>query len=162
MSFKNSLIRGSTAAASVYLMIVLSTPLHSAPTHLIREIPLIGLSDLAIASYDNYGPVIYFNPELARQLGPWLTEFFRAHELGHHKLGHLQRERFAATPFNRAWLRQSYEREADCYAAQHISPYAVMAAIEYFVATQGPTRPDWQHPTGYERVAVIRDCAGEP
>ena len=141
---------------------LLSLPLSAAPTHLIREIPVADLPDIAIASFDEHGPVIYYNPSLARRVGPWVTEFFREHELGHHKLGHLQRESFSATPFNRAWLRQAYEREADCYAAQRVSPYAVMAAIEFFVRTQGPTRPDILHPTGYERVAVIRNCAGEP
>jgi len=119
------------------------------------------LPDIAIASYDNHGPVIYYNPILSQQVGPWISEFFRAHELFHHHLGHLQRERLQSSPLNRSWLRREFEREADCEAAKIVSPYAVLSAVEFFIATQGPTRPDSFHPTGYERAATIRDCGGD-
>lgn len=124
----------------------------------VREIPVHGLHDVAISSYDQFGPVIYFNPMITQQLGPFVTEFFRAHEYGHHRLGHIQREFFDANPYNRAWVRQHYEKEADCFAAKNISPQALQAAVQFFVLAQGPNRPDWYHPTGYERAQVIQSC----
>lgn len=147
----------------IFLSIILSVPcyLHSAPNQLIREIPAVWLSDIAIAAYDSHGPVIYYNPILTEQVGPWISEFIRAHELFHHHLGHLQREKLQSTPLNRSWLRREFEREADCEAAKVVSPYAVLSAVEFFIATQGPTRADPYHPTGYERAATIRDCGGD-
>ncbi|WP_223668882.1 M48 family metalloprotease [Kangiella shandongensis] len=124
----------------------------------IREIPNPNLSDVAVASIDAQGPVIYYNPRITQQAGPYLSEFFRAHEYGHHHLGHLYREQFQANPYNRAWVRQSYEKEADCYAARRVSPTAARAAVSFFNQLHGASRPDWYHPTGYERAAVIIRC----
>jgi hypothetical protein len=124
----------------------------------IREIANPNLPDVAIASIDAQGPVIYYNPRITQQAGPYLSEFFRAHEYGHHHLGHLYREQFQANPYNRAWVRQSYEKEADCYAARRISAAAARAAVSFFNQIQGPNRPGWYHPTGYERAAVIIRC----
>ncbi len=124
----------------------------------IREISVPTLPDVAMASYDQFGPVIYYNPIICNQVGPIISEFFRAHEYGHHELGHLQREYFEANSYNRAWIRQKYEKEADCYAAKNLSEKHIKTVINFFIRTQGPNRPDWYHPTGYERATVLRDC----
>ena len=123
------------------------------------EIPDPSLPDIAMASIDQFGrPVIYYNPMIARQVGPAISEFFRMHEHGHHALNHLRREYFDANQWNRSWVRQSYEKEADCFAARNVHPQVAKAAIQFFIRMQGSTRPSWYHPTGYERAAVIQSC----
>lgn len=158
-----SIQRGKLKQAIVVIALSLlpCNQVFSTPSELIREIPVHGLPDIAIASFDQHGPVIYFNPEINVAVGPWLSEFFMAHEYFHHRLGHLQRDQFAKQPFSRMMLRQKFEREADCEAAKVVSPYAVLAAVEYFVYAQGPTRVDPLHPTGYERAETIRLCGGD-
>jgi hypothetical protein len=52
---------------------------------------------------------------------------------------------------------QHLEKQADCFAAQRVSETAYREALQLF-AMQGSNRPDWYHPTGYERIAVIREC----
>lgn len=124
----------------------------------IREIPVPTLQDIAIASYDQYGPVIYYNPQIVQQSGPLLTEYFKAHEYAHHILNHIQREFFEANPYNRAWVRVKYELEADCYASKHISPQARQAAYDYHYK-QGANRGSELHPTGFERADRIFKCS---
>ena len=145
----------------IFLLLLPVNKVFSTPSELIREVAVQGLPDIAIASFDQHGPVIYYNPELNIAAGPWLSEFFMAHEHFHHRLGHLQRDQFVTKPFSRIMLRQKFEHEADCEAAKVVSPYAVLAAVEYFVYIQGPTRVDALHPTGYERAETIRLCGGE-
>lgn len=124
----------------------------------IREIPVPQLNDIAMASIDAQGPVIYYNPGLCQRVGPLICEFFRAHEYGHHARGHIYREMFNANPYNRAWVRQEYEKEADCWAAANAPIQSSRAAMVYFARMQGPYRPDWYHPTGYQRADVISRC----
>lgn len=125
----------------------------------IREIPRTDINDIAIASIDQFGPVIYFNPTICNQVGPALTTFFKAHEYGHHNLGHIQREFFESNPYNRVWLRREYEKEADCWASRNVSARVRNTAIQYFKNAQGGSRPTWLHPTGYERAIVINSCS---
>ncbi|MEM6822031.1 MAG: hypothetical protein AAF558_08840, partial [Verrucomicrobiota bacterium] len=84
--------------------------------------------------------------------------FFRLHEYGHHALKHLQREQFEANPYNRVHVRQRYEKEADCWAAARMRPQERQLVANFFAGLQGPTRPSWFHPTGYERAHVILNC----
>jgi hypothetical protein len=128
----------------------------------VREIPVPALQDIAMTSFDQFGPVISYNPVLVEQAGPALAAFFRAHEYGHVELNHIQREFFQANAYNRAWIRKDYEREADCYAARILResfPEAIPAAIGFFNA-RGATAGDWYHPTGYDRAEVVRACDG--
>lgn len=85
----------------------------------VREIPNYSINDIAVATMDNLGPVIYYNPNVANQIGPLVSAFFRAHEYGHHYLGHVINQN---NPFAQAWLTLNAENEADAYAVRyHIS-----------------------------------------
>lgn len=137
------------------------TARHDAEAQYIQEIPAPQLPDIAMASFDYYGrPVIYYNPYFVAQVHPTIRRFFYLHEVGHHILGHLRREMFEANQWNRSWLRQNYEMEADCHAARNMSRQERQFVMAYFAQTQGPMRPDWLHPTGYERAAVVAQCEG--
>lgn len=139
----------------LFLFVLIPLSLYSQ----IREIPRNDINDIAIASIDQFGPVIYYNPKICDQVGPVLTAFFKAHEYGHHNLGHIQREFFESNPYNRVWLRREYEKEADCWASKNVSPVVRNTAIEYFIQIQGNSRPTWLHPTGYERSTIISNCS---
>jgi hypothetical protein len=124
----------------------------------IREIPRTDIQDIAISSFDEFGPVIYYNPNICNQVGPLVTAFFKAHEYGHHNLKHIQREQFETNPYNRVWVRREYEKEADCWATRNVSQQVRNATIQFFAQFQN-NRPSWLHPTGYERVNVILNCS---
>ena len=86
----------------------------------IREIPIPTLPDIAIASLDAIGPVIYYNPLGCQQAGQYATAFFMAHEYGHHALGHiLQRVFNSNNPYVQEWLNENMENEADAYAVRY-------------------------------------------
>ncbi len=139
--------------------IVLATTLAYAQT--IRYIAEPHLPDIAMASYDASGPIILYNPSVVARTDPDVVQFFKKHEEGHHALGHLQRALFEANSWNRAWVSQSYEREADCYATKQLAttnPSAIDDTISFF--EHHPEQVDWYHPPGYERAAVIRSCKG--
>lgn len=59
------------------------------PQNGIREIPVPTLNDIATASFDQYGPVIYYNPYVVNQVRPLVSAFFEAHEYGHYFLVHV-------------------------------------------------------------------------
>ncbi len=126
----------------------------------IREVPAFDLPDTSIATYDQFGPVIYYNPLALQRLGPQVSKFVRAHEYAHHILHHIQRGDMAGWQTNTAQTRRSFELEADCYAAKNVSRAVAQAAADSFSQTQGVERPDAQHPTGNERATVIKQCAG--
>ena len=129
----------------------------------IREIAHPGLPDISVASFDAGGPVIYFNPDRVRQVGPALATFFRAHEYGHIELGHIHAADLGGNPFSRAWLRQGRELEADCYAAQTLQPSypeALDAAVHFF-RDIAPGQVDALHPPGRVRAAKIAACRQE-
>jgi hypothetical protein len=128
----------------------------------VREIAVYTLPDIAMASYDQYGPVIYYNPQAVEQAGPLVAAFFWAHEYGHINLDHMRREMFVANPYNHTWVRRSHEVEADCYAARYWAerdPRVIEAALWFFQNAIGSAQ-DRDHPTGYERAQYIRQCLG--
>lgn len=101
-----------------------------------------GLPDLGLATFDRSGnPVIMMNANLCRSR-PDLCEFVRAHELAHHRLGHLKRNMS---------VRQA-EFEADRWAAKHSSPKAIRAAKQFFGSGYGGTV---QNGTSQQRLATI-------
>ncbi|WP_340074212.1 hypothetical protein [Leptobacterium sp. I13] len=86
----------------------------------IREIPVPTLNDIAIASFDGYGPVIYYNPNITNQVGPLVTAFFHAHEYGHHNLGHVTAQIINKNnPYVQIWLNSTAENAADAYAVRY-------------------------------------------
>lgn len=100
-----------------FIFIVFSITVKS---QIIREIPVYTLNDIASASYDNYGPVIYFNPTVCQQVGQLTTLFFKAHEYGHHELGHVVQKLWNANnPYVQQWLSRNMENDADAYAVRY-------------------------------------------
>lgn len=123
------------------------------------------LRDVAVAIYTPYRGIIYYNPDRARQLGPELTAFFRAHEFGHlyyhHTRASAMAGRTAVAIESRA---QTRELEADCYAARTLGsaqPAAIEAAIRFF-RLMGPVRLDAEHPDGATRARHILNCRTLP
>ena len=126
----------------------------------IREVPVPHLRDVAIATFDRYGPVIYYNPTALKKLGPDIAKFVRAHEYAHLAMKHMQREEQSTLEISTTELRRSFELEADCYAAKTVSRESALAAAENFAKVVGLKRADAVHPTGKERAEIIRQCAG--
>ncbi|AVI50912.1 hypothetical protein C5O00_06880 [Pukyongia salina] len=88
----------------------------------ITEIASTSINDIAIAKFDSKGnPIIIYNPIIANKLGAEVSAFFRAHEYGHHYLGHVLNQNHP-NPNIRLWLTRNAESEADAYAVRyHIS-----------------------------------------
>ncbi len=112
------------------------------PVQAQRVVYRSGLPDLGLATYDRSGkPVIMLNANLCRRR-PDLCEFVRAHEIAHHRLGHLNRNMS---------VRQA-EFEADRWAATHSSPQALRAAKQFFGSGYGGTI---QNGSSRQRLATI-------
>jgi len=125
----------------------------------VREVPTDTLRDLALVTYEQGRPVIYYNPILMQRVGPQLADFFMAHEYGHIAHGHAGAA-LALGGTDVGTVRQRQELEADCYAtaalAERNGP-AVAAALQFF-SRLGPFRFDNLHPTGAQRAAKILAC----
>ena len=107
-----------------------------------------GLPDFGLATFDRSGkPVIMMNASLCRTR-PDLCEFVRAHEVAHHRLGHLQRNMS---------VRQA-EYEADRWAATHSSPRAVRAAQQFFGSGYGGTI---RNGSSQQRLAVVSQASAK-
>ena len=101
------------------------------------------MGDLGRATLDRKGnPVVSINPRMCARLGPDLCNFFKAHEVAHHRLGH----------FHRNISMQQAEAEADRFAARNSSPQSIRAAQQYFSAGGGATR---LHGSSMDRLARI-------
>lgn len=124
----------------------------------IREIPVPTLNDIAIASYDQAGPVIYYNPYVVQQVGPLVSAFFQAHEYGHHNLGHVTAKLFNPNnPYVQLWLTLNAENAADAYSVQYhvqLGNKAVLqAAYNRFIYS--PNNGDATHPPSVYRAQNI-------
>ncbi len=129
----------------------------------VRQIATDTLHDVALATFEQGRPVIYYNPVLLQQIGPQLTAFFFAHEFGHIRYGHTGAA-LAAGEGDLSAQRQRQELEADCYAARtlgEMEPEAVDAALRFF-NRMGPFRFDAWHPSGAQRAAKILACLPDP
>lgn len=106
----------------------------------VREIPA-PINDIAVAGWDQFGPVIFYNPVLVAQAGPYVATFVRAHEYGHIN------------------LRTSDEVQADLYAVRALAftnPEAIMAFVR-LKASQGMGGGDATHAPGAVRAQYIYD-----
>ncbi len=146
-------------AAGVSLF--LSTPV-AAECDPARQAPARALSEIAIVSADQYGFVIFYEPDLVSKIGPLLSTFFLEHESAHVCLGHVQYDMFTVDPYSRSWLREAYELQADCLAARILQAQrkgkAVQVAIEYF-SGDSPIRFVPGHRSDVRRATSIRECA---
>jgi hypothetical protein len=125
----------------------------------VREVPADTLRDVAVATYEQGRPVIYYNPTLMQRVGPQLADFFMAHEYGHIAHGH-SGAALSLAGADAGTLRQRQELEADCYATDALAERngrAVAAALQFF-SRLGPFRFDNLHPTGAQRAAKILAC----
>jgi hypothetical protein len=124
----------------------------------IREIPVATLNDIAMASYDQQGPVIYFNPYVVQQAGPLVTAFFEAHEYGHHFLGHVTARLFNRNnPYVQIWLTLNAENAADAYAVQYHVQQGNKAVLQatYNRFVYFPNNGDATHPPSLMRAQNI-------
>ena len=125
----------------------------------VRQIASDTLHDVALATFEQGRPVIYYNPILLQQFGPQLTSFFFAHEYGHIRYGHTGAA-LTAGEGDLSAQRQRQELEADCYAARTLAesePETIVAAVRFFTR-MGPFRFDAWHPSGSQRAAKILAC----
>ena len=125
----------------------------------VREVASDTIRDVALVTFVQGRPTIYYNPVLMERVGPVLGRFFITHEYGHIHNGHTG----GALVHDGALdvVRQRQELEADCYAAKHLAesdPAAVEAAMAFFLR-MGPHRFDNYHPTGSQRAARILSCS---
>ena len=143
--------------------------LHEEETGLddVRTVPHIGLPDIAIASYDIFGPVIYYNPVIVQSVGPDVADFFYVHEQAHHKLPHFLKQQRVSNPYAYIALSKNLERKADQFAARVLAqsnPEAVARVAEFF-ESMARSRPPWYrdptHPHPSERAEIVRQAGRE-
>ena len=121
--------------------------LFSSYSYAVPEIPNTSINNIAVTTMINGQMVILYNPNICRKVGPLICAMYRAHEYGHVKLGH---------PIKHTHPVKA-EFEADCWAAQNISPQLMKAAYDHFME-QGTTG-SWSHGAGYQRAKRMTACA---
>lgn len=135
------------------------TPAHGQPFK-IRELPRTDIKGPAVSWYDEQGPVIYYNPLEINQLGPHIPEFIRAHEYGHHYLGHIDQTillRSRLDQPNHEWQTFAMEKEADLYAVRIMVENGLdMAVLETIALFALSSRQSLAHPDPKERANYIR------
>lgn len=137
------------------------------------EIPNPNLQDIAMVTWHTgpipqlgipmySGPVIIYNPNVITQVGPVLTAFFRAHEYCHITLNHIQQLYFVSNPYNRSWMSQTHEFQADACATEHLlsqgNVASVRMAAQWFFG-RGPLPLVPSHPPGQARASNIVNVA---
>lgn len=114
-------------------------------------------SQFAIATYDQFGPVINVDPGV---MGNWTLSriFVLSHECGHHALGHLSL--VEQKPFN---ATRQQELQADCWAARTLASNGYSDAIKKTIKQNSSFGPYMQntypYPSGVERAQHIAKCA---
>jgi hypothetical protein len=143
---------------SLFISAGICTAQNWEPPYPVREIPLAGLEDVAVATADDFGPVIYYNPQYVQMMGPELTTFFRAHEYGHIYLGHLELLQGGLNAWRLLGDRRELELAADGYAVEVLvraDDWGAVEAAYWFFMSQGPTSLSMFYPTGTERAGNI-------
>ncbi|RSK50092.1 M48 family metalloprotease [Hymenobacter rigui] len=82
----------------------------------VRVFANASLNDIAMATFDQGGPVIYYNPMLCQQAGDLATAFMMTHEVGHHNLN--QAVQMSGNPLAQLWLNMNQENAADAFAVE--------------------------------------------
>lgn len=133
----------------------------------IREIPA-GIPDIAMASYDQMGPVIYFNPAMVQKLkvtNPNMLKFILAHEYAHHRFGHIQHQMYAGGNFFlRMKIAQQGEIEADQYATDYWvqrDTNVIKGAISFMLSPGTANWGDWTHLPTPVRAQLINQRASQ-
>jgi hypothetical protein len=124
----------------------------------IREVPA-PIPDIAIASFDQLGPIIYYNPQIVQRVGPAISAFMRAHEYGHHALGHLQRSLFVINPYTRILMAREAEIAADKFATEYWlreNPDVIHAVVEAFESPFTGNLGDITHLPTRDRAQLIK------
>jgi len=129
----------------IFLPIVLLA--YSLESFAVPEYPDPRIPDIAVTTFVNGQIAIVYNPSYCNMLGPYVCNFFRAHEYGHINLNHV---------INRTFPTQA-EYEADCWAARNAPLSEVQAAYQHFM-NQG-FMGNWSHGTGIQRAQRIAQCA---
>ncbi len=139
----------------------------------VPEIPDVNLPDIAMVTWHvgplppvglpmYNGPVIIYNPKVIAQVGPALTAFFRSHEYCHVARNHIQQQFFFGNPYNKAWISQGLELDADSCATVTLLSQgniaSVRAAFLWFLG-QGPIQHVPSHPPGQARAMNIANTA---
>ncbi len=139
----------------------------------VPEIPNANLQDIAMVTWHvgplpqvgmpmYNGPVIIYDPIVIDQVGPVLTAFFRSREYCHVARNHIQQQFFLGNPFNKAWISQGLELDADSCATATLLAQgniaSVRAAFLWFHG-QGPIQHVPSHPPGQARANNIANTA---
>jgi len=129
----------------------------------VRTVPVPALQDIAVASFDQFGPVIYYNPFKTQQAGPAFASFTYIHEYAHVVKGHVTKIMMAADPYARIEISRAAEIEADKYATDYWAKKdmsVVQGAIAFFEASSFSNLGDLTHLPAYVRAQNIRRWAG--
>lgn len=124
---------------------------------------------VAQATFDPwYGyPLIIVDPGLPSNAGQNGMRWTIAHECAHHYRGHVivQLQVLQTNPLAMPWFTVARELDADCYAAQSLGQAGDIPALIaglMLVGNGGPFPTGPGYPTGFQRNATIRQCAGVP
>lgn len=128
----------------------------------VREIPSPTMLDVAMASADSHGFVVYYNPLTVQRVGPLMAAFFMAHEYGHIYLGHLERMTSVQDPLTRLQMNRRVEIEADEYATRVLArsnPAAIDSVVHQLM--NNPHPGDRTHLPSKARALHIRSIANK-
>lgn len=123
----------------------------------IREISVTGFNDIVIASFDQMGPIIYYNPQITQQVDPLVSEFFHSHEYGHHNLGHVTAQPYNANnPYVQQWLTLNVENAADAYSVRYHIQNGNTAVLQatYSLFVNSPNNGPRTHPPTVIRAQI--------
>ncbi|WP_210465923.1 M48 family metalloprotease [Rufibacter roseolus] len=129
--------------------------------HWMPPVPLIPnpkLKDLAMANYSDSlkSYVIEYNPELAIEVGPFVTAYFQAHEYGHIYRNHVNKKKLRHQDhLNMLQLNQDMETGADLYAVETLyeqDKSIVLAMLHYLKNTE---KEDLQHLSRKDRINAL-------
>jgi hypothetical protein len=126
----------------------------------VREVAVQDLKQVAVASRDTKGPVIYYSPDLCLKVGRSVCAYERVHATMLVTRGPVPRQPNPADPYDTSWITPREILEADCRAADQLRGQgrnAAEAAVEFY-RRQGDARVAPNYPVGSQRAAQILEC----